>query len=343
MPAILNRALAIGLTVCAIAGGHARASSSITVSGAPVASLADGRVGAVAFESVTPRQIIDFVRRAPADKAVVTGMLSLPKQAKGPVPAVVILHGSLGINPGEWMWAKRMNALGYASFVVDSFSGRNIAETEKDQTRLSMAADIADGYAALRLLATHPAIDARRIAVMGFSRGGVAALYSSLEPFRKGVIDDGLRFAAHVAFYPSCGIHYDSNHLDGAPVLMLLGGKDDYTPAAPCIDYAEGLKAKGAPVTVKVYPDAYHAFDRFTPLRAVPSATSARLCHGAYDLDSGRFSMVAGSGVVSGEEARQATRTCLSRGVTIGGDPVGREQSPALVADFLRSAFANGR
>ena len=342
MPAILSRVCFIGLIACFAGSGAARA-SAITVSAAPVASLADGRVGAFAFESVTPRQIIDFVKRAPADKAVVTGMLSLPRQAKGLVPAVVILHGSLGINPGEWMWAKRMNELGYASFVVDSFSGRNIAETEKDQTRLSMAADIADGYAALRLLATHPAIDPKRIAVMGFSRGGVAALYSSLEPFRKGVIDDGLRFAAHVAFYPSCGIRYASNHLDGAPVLMLLGGKDDYTPAAPCLDYADALKAKGARVAVKVYPDAYHAFDRFTPLRAVPSATSARLCHGEYDLDSGRFTMAGGEGAVIGDAARRAAQACLSRGVTIGGDPAGREQSPAQVAAFLKAAFAMDR
>ncbi|QND85285.1 Uncharacterized protein ChrSV_3059 [Chromobacterium vaccinii] len=342
MPAILSRVFFIGLIACFAGGGDASA-SAITVSAAPVASLADGRVGAFAFESVTPRQIMDFVKRAPADKAMVTGMLSLPQQAQGPVPVIVILHGSSGINPGEWMWAKRMNELGYASFVVDSFSGRNIVETEKDQTRLSMAVDIADAYSALRLLASHPAIDPRRIAVMGFSRGGVAALYSSLEPFRKGVIDDDLRFAAHVAFYPSCGIHYASDHLDGAPVLMLLGGKDDYTPAAPCLDYADALKAKGARVTVKVYSDAYHAFDRFTPLRAIPSATSARLCHGEYDLDSGRFTMAAGNGVVSGGEAKIAAQACLSRGVTIGGDPVGREQSPALVAGFLQSAFAAER
>lgn len=342
MPAILSRSLAIGLIACFIGSGDARA-SAIVADAAPAASLADGRVGAVAFESVTPRQIMDFVKRAPSDKAVVTGRLSLPTQAKGPLPAVVILHGSSGVNRGEWMWAERMNALGYASFVVDSFSGRRIAQTESDQTQLSMAADIADAFFALKLLATHPAIDSKRIAVMGFSRGGVAALYSALEPFRKAVIDDGLRFSAHIAFYPSCGIHYASEHLDGAPILMLLGGKDDYTPAAPCVAYADGLQAKGARVTVQTYPDAYHGFDRFTSPHAVPDATSARLCHGEYDLDTGRFTMASGDGVVSGEAARLAAQACLSRGVTLGGDPEGRAQSPALVADFLKSAFAGVR
>jgi dienelactone hydrolase len=86
----------------------------------------------------------------------VTGVLSRPEAATGPVPAVVIVHGSSGVNPGEWVWAKRMNALGFASFVVDSFIGRGITQTETDQTQLSMTADIADALAALRLLATHP-------------------------------------------------------------------------------------------------------------------------------------------------------------------------------------------
>ncbi|OHX11696.1 dienelactone hydrolase family protein [Chromobacterium sphagni] len=342
MLSIMRQGFVVGLIACFLVGSDACA-SGINAAFAPVANLMDGRVGALAFESVTPRQIMAYVRRQPMGRAVVTGMLSLPDQAKGPFPAVVILHGSSGVNPGEWMWAQRMNALGFASFVVDSFSGRQIVQTESDQTQLSMAADIADAFSALRLLATHPAIDSKRIAVMGFSRGGIAALYSSLEPFRKAVIQDGLRFAAHIAFYPSCGIHYVSNRLDGSPVLLLLGGKDDYTPAASCMAYADELKAKGAQLAVKVFPGAYHGFDRFASPHLVAQATSARLCHGWYDLDSGRFAMVNDSRVLFGSAAQLEARHCLSKGVTIGGDPDGREQSPALVASFLQSVFAGGR
>ncbi|UTH74008.1 dienelactone hydrolase family protein [Chromobacterium sp. IIBBL 290-4] len=285
---------------------------------------------------------MDFVRRQPMDRAVVTGMLALPSQAQGKVPAVVILHGSSGVNRGERQWARRMNQLGYASFVVDSFTGRRIKQTESDQTQLSMAADIADAFAALRLLATHPAIDAQRIAVMGFSRGGVAALYSMLEPFRQALIQDDLRFAAHIAFYPSCSIPYEAKRLDGSPLLMLLGGKDDYTPAAACEAYAEELQAKGARLTMKIFPNAYHGFDRFTLPHPVAEATSARLCHGWHDLDSGNFFMLDGNRVLSGGAAQRQARACLSKGVTLGGDADGREQSPVWVADFLRQAFSAG-
>jgi dienelactone hydrolase len=40
---------------------------------------------------------------------------------------------------------------------------------------------------------------------------------------------------------------------------MLLGGKDNYTPAAPCLAYADELRDKGVRVSVVVYPNAYHA------------------------------------------------------------------------------------
>ena len=92
----------------------------------------------------------------PSSYALAVAELSLPDTVTGPVPAMVILHGSSGVTPGEWVWAKRINELGFVAFVVDSFTGRGIKNTEADQSQLSMTADIADAYAALRLLSTSP-------------------------------------------------------------------------------------------------------------------------------------------------------------------------------------------
>ncbi|WP_160257506.1 MULTISPECIES: dienelactone hydrolase family protein [Burkholderia] len=325
----------------AIAASAIAACSSPATIGPPITnSLGDGRSGIVTFESVTPRSTGEFLSHsASSEKAVISGELSIPGNGPHIVPAVIILHGSSGVNRGERVWAQRMNALGYASFVVDSFTGRGIRNTEKDQTQLSMTADIADAYAALRLLATDPRIDKERITVMGFSRGGVAALYSSLEPFRLAATQGDLRFAAHVAFYPSCGISYDAAHLDGSPVLMLVGGKDNYTPAGPCIAYAATLRSKGAQVTLKEYPDAWHGFDRPTPLHSVPLATSARECHGSYDLDRRKFTMVRDGQTLSGAAATAESKRCLTTGVTLGGDPEAQAQSPAEVAAFLKAVL----
>ncbi|QGZ56615.1 dienelactone hydrolase family protein [Paraburkholderia acidiphila] len=335
----LRRAVRI-LSAAIAASAMLACTSAANVNSSVTTSLAEGRSGHITFDSITPANTRDFLLHdATASKVAITGDLSMPGNATRAVPAVIILHGSSGVNPGERVWAQRMNALGYASFVVDSFSGRGIRNTEQDQSQLSMSADIADAYAALRLLATDPRIDKEKIAVMGFSRGGVAALYSSLEPFRQAAMGGNLRFAAHIAFYPSCGIAYNSAHLDGAPVMLLLGGKDNYTPASACIAYAQTLRANGAQVTVQTFPDAWHGFDRPTRLHALPLATSARECHGAYDLDSRTFTMVRDGQALSGASAVAESKRCLTRGVMLGGDPQAQQQSPAVVAAFLKAAF----
>ena len=73
----------------------------------PVSSLADGRTGRIEFRSVTPGGPTELVRRTyPAAGTVVSGTLVLPQAAEGPVPAMVIAHGSGGILKGREDLAK---------------------------------------------------------------------------------------------------------------------------------------------------------------------------------------------------------------------------------------------
>jgi hypothetical protein len=85
----------------------------------PVSSVADGRSGRIEFRSVTPSGPTQLVRRSyPPEGTVVAGDLVLPPAAAGRVAAMVIAHGSGGILPGrEETWARRLNAVGIASFV----------------------------------------------------------------------------------------------------------------------------------------------------------------------------------------------------------------------------------
>ncbi len=309
----------------------------------PVSSLADGRTGRIEFRSVTPGGPTELVRRTyPAAGTVVSGTLVLPQAAEGPVPAMVIAHGSGGILKGrEDAWAARLNALGIATFVVDSFAPRGLQSTSRDQARLSTMANLADALAALRLLASHPRIDPARIGVMGFSRGGQVALYSALEPLRRGVIDDDLRFAAHVALYPSCSILYRAAAVSGAPVLMLLGGSDDYTPAAACHAYSDWIAAKGAAVRVVTYSGAHHDFDIPDPPHFLPALQSARGCNAEVEVDNGAVRRLD-----TGERLRDPAaisayfRACMQRGATVGGDPAALARAEADIATFLRGAFS---
>jgi len=306
---------------------------------APAATLDDGRVGKIHFESRTPAGYFALARRDPGPKAVVFGTLRLPKDASGRAPAMVIAHGSAGVDTREGEWADRLAALGMATFVVDSFTPRSIRSTATDQSQLSTAANVADALAALRLLATHPRIDPERIGVIGFSKGGQVALYTALEPFRRAIVEDDRHFAAHVALYPYCNDWYTTERITRAPMLLLLGGRDDYTPAEPCRGYAEWFKSAGAETIVIVYPDAYHDFDSYRPPKLDRALVTGRGCQMAVDLDHFTVKLRTTGENITASAGRYA-RECLARGATVGGDAEARRRAPEDVAAFQRRALA---
>ena len=133
----------------------------------------------------------------------IVGHLFLPP-GTDKVPAVVLVHGSGGVyNALLDFWPKQFNAAGIAVFTLDMFGPRGVQSTAEDQSQVPFAADTADAFAALKLLATHPRIDAKYIAIMGFSRGGIAALRADVERIiASQKLPDGLRYTAVIPTYP---------------------------------------------------------------------------------------------------------------------------------------------
>ena len=103
----------------------------------------------------------------------IAGELRIPKPGTDRLPAVVFVHGAGGIGFNYGMWAGELNKAGFATFVVDSFTGRGITNTIADPAQLSPYAKMNDAFAALAVLAKHPRIDPDKIAIMGFSNGAV--------------------------------------------------------------------------------------------------------------------------------------------------------------------------
>jgi dienelactone hydrolase len=306
----------------------------------PVSTLADGPAGRFEFESITPPNFGSLVRRGPSPKVAVTGVLSLPEGA-AKVPAIVLAHGSGGVSDArEGRWADRLNELGIAAFIVDSFTPRGIKSTANDQSILSPAANVADALAALRLLATHPRIDAQRIGVMGFSRGGQVAIQTALEPIRRGIIDDDLRFAVHIPFYPPCNTIYVAEKIDGAPIRFMLAGSDDYTPPTYCARYVEWFRSKGAAADSITYEGAYHGFDGSGRVAFINSLQTGRNCDARYDVDRNVVQRLDNSEVLRGAEQVGAYfRGCSSRGATVGGDYRAGQKAAADVATYLKEVF----
>jgi len=160
---------------------------------------------------------------------------------------VIVVHSSAGVVGRIDAWARWLNDLGVATFVLDAFSGRGLVNISADQGKLGRLNMIADSYRALELLSRHARIDPQRIAIMGFSRGGNAALYASVKRFQRMHLAQGLGFAAYIAFYPSCNVTYiDGDDVADKPVRIFHGALDDFDPPAPCRPYIARLQKAGA-------------------------------------------------------------------------------------------------
>ena len=74
---------------------------------------------------------------------------------------MIVHHGSGGVtDERERRYARELVKMGVAALVLDSFAGRGVTSTVRDQAAVSNNDMIADAFAALKLLAAHARIDA---------------------------------------------------------------------------------------------------------------------------------------------------------------------------------------
>jgi dienelactone hydrolase len=220
------------------------------------AALAPACSGPISFESATPRK---------PDR--VEGRLVKPDGA-GPFPALVLLHGCHGVSPQVRAWGRWLADRGYVAFIVDSFGPRKEPADCKDDDSpggVPNTARFDDAIGALRYLQTQPFVVPERVASFGWSQGGEYAMSvingPTLDRARaRGVALPRVGYAAAIAMYPG-GCRDYAKELVVRPLLLLIGGSDDWTPPGFCRDLAASMKARGADVTLVEYKGAYHYFD----------------------------------------------------------------------------------
>jgi dienelactone hydrolase len=254
----------------------------------------------------------------------------------GRIPAVVLIHGSGGVGANVDAWAQTLNAMGIAAFVLDAFTGRGISQTIADQSQLSSFSMIVDAYKSLELLSRHPRIDPTRIAIMGFSKGGFASLYSSMKRFQRLWGTPGLEFAAYISFYTRCDAPLlEDENVSDRPIRLFHGSADDYVPVEPTRRYADRLKHAGKDIQLTVYEGARHAFDNplYPSVHSLPDAVLTSNCR--------REEQQLGN-IINLETGKAFTwkDACVSRGATVGFDPHAREQALKYVTDFLRAHWS---
>ena len=323
---------AIVLAILLLAG------CATAVQGPPAASVADGRTGTIAFRtmSLTPRQALLGER---GDNAVITGELVLPRGDSAGAPAVVLMHGAGGVQDYHYLWARELRSIGFATFLVDSFSGRGIGKLVEDLEPFNAGSRVVDSYRALELLATHPRIDRRRIVLMGFSHGGVTTLYATVTRFQRSFLGSDLEFAAYLPFYAYCNSRFIDDDKDTSrPIRLFHGIADDYTPVAPCRAWVARAKAAGADIELKEYPFAHHGFDN-------PRLPPAWRNHNAQNPSRCFFVERIRGEVINSETGQPLSYRddCWSRGATVGYDPQAYAEALASVKAFLTTTIAAGR
>jgi dienelactone hydrolase len=258
-------------------------------------------------------------------------------QGEGRLPAVVLVHGSSGIGSNIDMWERELNGQGISTFAIDGMTGRGLVTVGSDQAQLGRLNLILDAFRALDILAHHPRVDPHRIVLMGFSRGGQAALYASMRRFNDLWNKSGVEFAAHIAFYPDCMTTYrNDTELTARPVRIFHGTPDDYNPVAACKHYVERLRAVGRDVQLTEYPNAQHGFD--SPLGSLTPAVSrnsqtVRRCR--IREESAGILVNAASG-----EPFTYRDACVEKDPHTGYDPVAAEAARRAVAEVLEKLFA---
>ncbi|WP_422368437.1 dienelactone hydrolase family protein [Pelagibius sp.] len=199
---------------------------------------------------------------------------------KGPFPAVVFLHGCSGLGLGGGIaagytaWTRAMTGHGYVVLLVDSAGPRDFTATcNRSPDRSVMYRDRPkDAYGALVYLQARSDVRPDRIGLAGWSQGGGIVLLSVVtESIGRPQPPPLHDFRAAVAFYPgACSETRQSapytdvspgTWFTDIPLLVLQGEADNWTPAAPCAALIESARSRGAPVKIKIYPDALHSFD----------------------------------------------------------------------------------
>jgi carboxymethylenebutenolidase len=197
---------------------------------------------------------------SPQGYGKVRGYLAMPANAKGKLPAILVVHENRGLNPHIEDIARRLALEGFIAYAPDALFPLGGYPGDEDKARelfpkLDQAKTRADFVAAAHALATLPQ-GTGKVGVVGFCYGGGIANYLATQ------IPD---LAAVVPFYGSQPQAADVARIR-APMMIHDAGKDERILAGwPA--YEAALQANKVHYQHFVYASAEHGFNNDTTPR----------------------------------------------------------------------------
>lgn len=234
----------------------------------------------------------------PTDRALM-GVVETP-EGRGPFPVLVLLHGCGGPQPNGDRWAAEARAIGFMTVVSDQFTPLGITQHCTDSSpRLWERSR--DTHRLVRHLQQRPDVQADRVFLMGFSGGAIVAIGAATTqwdqhdpPWETGSRPPRPRGV--IALYGSCSYFpFPAT----SPVLLLLGGADDWTPPGDCMAWAQGMRQEPRPPRVVVLEGAHHSFDQ------IEAGTSRFVAGFANANRPGGFGATVGYSRAATDRARQ--------------------------------------
>jgi len=183
------------------------------------------------------------------------GYLAHPKAtAKGPRPAILVIHEWWGLNDNIRAMTRRLAGEGYTALAVDLYDGQVATDPDKAKQLMNQVLQNTSAGAAV-IKAAHAHLrkaGAQKIGVIGWCFGGGWSLQTAL------LVPEGID--ATIIYYGHLETDKAKLATIKSPILGFFGALDQSIPADSVNAFEKTLKELGKSVEVHIYPGANHAF-----------------------------------------------------------------------------------
>ncbi len=243
----------------------------------------------------------------------------------GATAAIMITHGSQGLDSRLFEYADAARQAGFAALVIDHWTPRGITVTHHDYVaaaqkggnEFNMAFDSLTAAAWLRQHGF------AKVGSIGESQGGGAAITLVQRWIHDTVNRNvtrlyGRPFTAQppdavVGMYGYCGLRnaLRDSYLP-VPFLFIAGAEDDETPSRYCEDYVPWMNGRGGAARIIVLPGVGHSFD--APYRRVRNSTGPHYAACNLLVEANKVTDLNSGTVTAGQDIWGAFAKCVRYG-----------------------------